>query len=349
MTDQTTDRPFRVLVVEDTPDQRDIIKITLRPMEVVTAVHGLDGLMKIDRVEPDFIISDVMMPEMDGWAFVARVRQRPGYQQTPVVFLTALTSRDDMRKGYETGCDVYLTKPYDPIRLKRNLDVIIEQMSLTPKPKRFTLAELEAEDKRIEAAPRVSTRETIRPDAVDEDESEVETPAPEPEVAPPPKLKSDELPARLLVLSADPLLPTQIKQITAPWGCEIVDAKESPEAMDKLSLYRPDALCLHWQLPNDRARVLVGLFSESPECRSMPIIIVSDKRLGFGEKRIIKNSGVFGSIRRPFKPSRMAELIEDINMISTQDARRSRMGWAQVQESEAGRAKKQSDEIKWSD
>ena len=65
---------YRLLVVEDEADLRTIIKHSLKPMEVVTAVNGLDGLMKIDRVEPDFIISDVMMPEMDGWEFVTRVR-----------------------------------------------------------------------------------------------------------------------------------------------------------------------------------------------------------------------------------------------------------------------------------
>jgi DNA-binding response OmpR family regulator len=332
------DQLFRILAVEDEPDLRHILAVSLRPMEVVTAVNGLDGLMKLDRVEPDFIISDVMMPEMDGWEFVRRVRLRPGYGNTPVMYLTALTSRDDMKKGYETGCDVYLTKPYDPARLRKNLDVIVDQFSLQPKAKRFTIEQLHDEEQRLAEAPRVPSRATIRPEVAESAEVPPPRPAPRPRpaaVTPKPAPPPAKLPPRLLVITADEKLVAELRSGAPQSRCEIMAAEESPAAMDKTSRCQPDALLLHWQLPEHHAPVLAELISESPECKGRPLLIVSDKRLGGAERRQLDNLGVFDVLRRPIKARAMGELLDDIDAVSSQETRQMRIPWEEVERLEA--------------
>jgi CheY-like chemotaxis protein len=348
---------YRVLVVEDTPDQREIIRVSLRPMEVVTAVNGLDGLMKLERVEPDFIISDVMMPEMDGWEFIRRVRQRPGYEKTPVIYLTALSSRDDMKRGYETGADVYLTKPYDPLRLKRNLEVFTDRFKMMPRPKHFTLAEVETEEKRLAEMPRVparSTAQTPRPDH-DVDPFKAEAPkavAPPPAPAPPSprpaapspaKAPPRALPPRILVVTADAKLVQELRACVPAGRGEILVADDSPTSMDKTSRYRPDAILLHWQLPERHGPALAELYSESPDCKGRPLVVVSDKRLGGAESRQLEFLGVFDTMRRPLEAKAVAELLADINQVTNMEARRRRLPWEEVERLEAGGAGHEGD------
>ncbi len=348
----------RILVVEDTPDQRAIIKLSLPAFEVVTAEHGLDGLMKLDRVQPDIIISDVMMPEMDGWEFIRNVRQRPGFENTPVIYVTALSSREDMKRGYETGADVYLTKPYDPVRLHKNIDVFIEKFRLPVRPKRFTLAEVDAEDQRMAQMPRVPPRVTVRPSAAEE---ELEAPLPQdedpfrPKTAVPPKPRPpmppaparvappapsaaakprEAQPVRLLLVATEGALLGELRQAAAQTHCEVIAADTSSAAMNKTSLYHPDALLLHWQLPDSHAPVLAQLFSESKECRGRPVVVVSDKGLSRGERRQLDQLGVFDVLRRPIEAQALRDLADDLAQVLRSDLRRGRMTWEQVEQRE---------------
>lgn len=347
---------YRVLVVEDEADLRAIVKHTLAPMEVVTAVHGLDALMKLDRVEPDFIVTDIMMPEMDGWEFVRRVRQRPGYEKTPVIYLTALSSRDDMKKGYETGADVYLTKPYEPQRLKRNLEVFTSKMAMGPRRKRFTIEEVLAEDSRLAQVPRPAPR-TVRPpqpdlvigptapppDAVASAKATVAPPSPRP--APP--VAEGKPRTRLLLVAADKTLVEELRAALPADRSEMAVAKDPPSAMDKISLYRPDAVFLHWQFRGHHGPVLAQLFSESPDCRRHPLIIVSDKRLSGAESRQIESFGAFDTLRRPLDPAALRDLLDDVDQVSDRAIRAKRLPWAEVERLEAGGALDHEGEPGW--
>jgi DNA-binding response OmpR family regulator len=83
-----------------------------RGYSVETAVDGEDALERALARTPDLLITDVMMPKMDGWALVRQLRSHTELAMLPVIFLTALSSEDDRIRGFRLGADDYVTKPF---------------------------------------------------------------------------------------------------------------------------------------------------------------------------------------------------------------------------------------------
>ncbi len=83
-----------------------------RGYSVETAVDGEDALVRALARTPDLLITDVMMPKMDGWALVRQLRSHTELAMLPVIFLTALSSEDDRIRGFRLGADDYVTKPF---------------------------------------------------------------------------------------------------------------------------------------------------------------------------------------------------------------------------------------------
>ena len=106
-----------ILVVEDDPTIRELVRLHLASAnhEVITAADGLQGLQLAVSKLPDIIISDVQMPNMDGFGMLAAVRANDQTATIPVIFLTALDDRDSFRKSMNLGADDFLNKP-----VKRN-------------------------------------------------------------------------------------------------------------------------------------------------------------------------------------------------------------------------------------
>jgi signal transduction histidine kinase len=108
-----------ILVVEDNPVMADGIRdvLELAGHEVRVAGDGAEGLALLSRVKPDLIISDVMMPLMDGFQFYQAVRANPAWVFIPFIFLTARSQEEDIYLGKRMGADDYLVKPYDRANL----------------------------------------------------------------------------------------------------------------------------------------------------------------------------------------------------------------------------------------
>jgi DNA-binding response OmpR family regulator len=104
----------RVLIVDDDPWIRRMVGTVIerRGHQVETAREGKEGLDKALQFRPDLIISDVMMPGMDGWAFVRALRAHREMSLIPVIFLTALNKEEDRILGFRLGADDYLAKPF---------------------------------------------------------------------------------------------------------------------------------------------------------------------------------------------------------------------------------------------
>jgi CheY-like chemotaxis protein len=83
-----------------------------RGHEIHVGRNGVEGLDKAKEIQPDLIITDIMMPEMDGWDLVRQIRATPGISMIPVIFLTALSDDDDRIQGFRLGADDYLAKPF---------------------------------------------------------------------------------------------------------------------------------------------------------------------------------------------------------------------------------------------
>jgi two-component system alkaline phosphatase synthesis response regulator PhoP len=108
--------PKRILVADDEPDILEIISYNLAKegYDVTTAKDGDDALTKAKSLKPDLIILDIMMPRKSGVEVCTLLRRQPAFQDTIIIFLTALSDDSSQVKGLETGADDYITKPISP-------------------------------------------------------------------------------------------------------------------------------------------------------------------------------------------------------------------------------------------
>ena len=114
----------RVMIVDDDPDLADLLEAALEDeYETVSVYNGHEALARVNEYEPDLFIVDIMMPVLSGWEVIERLRADVRHRDKPIVVLTAKDERSDMRKGYELGANLYLTKPVSIDRLHRNLEV----------------------------------------------------------------------------------------------------------------------------------------------------------------------------------------------------------------------------------
>jgi DNA-binding response OmpR family regulator len=109
----------RVLVVDDEDDIRELCRVNLEfeGFDVDDAPNGPRALEHVSRVRPDVIFLDLMMPEMDGWEVLRRLKEDDATADIPVVLLTARTGEDDQMRGWQEGILEYVSKPFNPLSL----------------------------------------------------------------------------------------------------------------------------------------------------------------------------------------------------------------------------------------
>jgi DNA-binding response OmpR family regulator/nitrogen-specific signal transduction histidine kinase len=117
-----------LLIVEDNSDVRNYIKNNLdKDNRILEAVDGEDGWNKSVNQIPDLIVSDVMMPKMDGFKLCNKIKTDERTSHIPVILLTARAALQDKIEGFETGADDYIMKPFEPDELKARVKNLIEQ------------------------------------------------------------------------------------------------------------------------------------------------------------------------------------------------------------------------------
>ncbi len=109
----------QLLLVDDEPGLREAVQAYLEDsgFTVDVASNAQDGLALARQKLPDLVITDIMMPQVDGYQFLQQLRDDPQFKALPVIFLTARGMTSDRIQGYNAGCDAYLPKPFDPDEL----------------------------------------------------------------------------------------------------------------------------------------------------------------------------------------------------------------------------------------
>jgi len=140
------DSPFpKVLVVEDNTDIAEYITVLLNAnYYVIKAYDGYDALRKAGQQLPDLIITDLMMPGMDGYELCHSIRQSQVLSDVPIIIVSARSEDTDRVKGYEDGADAYLLKPFNPAELKALISRLLDQRRLSRIRMQHLIADVES-------------------------------------------------------------------------------------------------------------------------------------------------------------------------------------------------------------
>ena len=111
--------PARILIVDDDRHNRLLLEVMLAPdgYSIISAPTGAEALVMIAQQPPDLILLDVMMPGMDGYQVVARIKSNPSTKHIPVIMLSALDDRNSRMHGLSAGAEDFLTKPVNRVEL----------------------------------------------------------------------------------------------------------------------------------------------------------------------------------------------------------------------------------------
>ena len=123
---ETDDDKYRLLLVEDNTELLMLMKLLLSAKyKIFTASNGIEAINVIQTTEIDIIVSDVMMPEMDGWELTNKVKSDSEYSHLPIILLTARTQEEDRKKSLLVGADDYVCKPFKIGDLQLRIENIV--------------------------------------------------------------------------------------------------------------------------------------------------------------------------------------------------------------------------------
>jgi DNA-binding response OmpR family regulator len=351
---------WRILIVDDEEDIRTIIKGTLGARyEIVEAHDGVDALATLEIAEPDFIILDVMMPLMDGFQTCDAIRRHPRYSTVNVLFLSALNSKEDIKKGYGAGANLYLTKPFDPPRLLKNVDFYFQDTPPPMRRKKFTIEEVHALQKAdsLKVAQAHASMGWQDPSSPAPPPSPA--PAPVPQSAPPPPapapgsaapaptLPSNPVDGKIRILAADDETDIRIfiRAVLEP-QYEVVLAADGMEAVDKITTYQPDVIILDAMMPRMSGYNLVQNLRRNARFARTPVLFVSGKATARDREYALK-IGASEFLAKPFAPEELHSALKNLTQNPGFQVLPKAMTLAQINNAEEERLAAQAKEDKF--
>jgi len=117
----------KIVVIDDEPVVRHMLRLGLVGHEVLAAANGLEGLLMATRNKPDLIILDIKMPGIDGYEVCRRLRVDPELADIPIIFASSQDTLPDKLTGFDAGADDYMTKPFDLTELQFRIKAILRR------------------------------------------------------------------------------------------------------------------------------------------------------------------------------------------------------------------------------
>ena len=285
---------YRIIIIDDDDDARKMLSMALETrFEVIEACDGLEALSKLETHEPDFAIIDIMMPMMDGYQVCEAIRRHRKFNTMQVLFLSAFGSKENIKKSYAAGANLFLTKPVDPTRVLRNIEFTVQHEPPPLRNKRYTLEQLKAIEeeetrKRARATEHPQPSEPTPPPP--KEKIEEEAPEKVPEAIPDPAPIDEEAnenvhPAlvdvgvglpRILAVDDDPEA-LQILDMALREEFEITTASDGIEAIERIVVYEPDLLLIDIMMPKMNGYQLLQSIRRNLYLRGLPVIVLSAK------------------------------------------------------------------------
>lgn len=133
----------RILLVEDEPDIQKVAKLSLTLVggyEVAVVDNGIEAIRLAEQIKPDVILLDVMLPDMDGYETLTRIKQHDHLKDIPVLFISAKAQQSEVSYGLSLGAIGYITKPFDPMTLPAQVQQFLRILEGRPidVPERFS-------------------------------------------------------------------------------------------------------------------------------------------------------------------------------------------------------------------
>jgi DNA-binding NarL/FixJ family response regulator len=171
--------PLTILIADD--DLGTSLSISdyldLSGYRVITTDNGIDALSMLEKHHPDLLVTDIMMPRMNGYELVRRIRQLSEFRLLPVILLTARTKIQERILGYQSGCDLYLPKPFELEELAAAIRNLLERSQIIQSECRFiyqdnnrNLTYTKAENGHISVSTQVQISQVLTPLTVREKE-----------------------------------------------------------------------------------------------------------------------------------------------------------------------------------
>jgi len=313
---------FRILIVDDEEDVRAVLRLALgNEYESVEAHDGLDALDKLEQAEPDFVVLDIMMPLMDGFQTCQAIRKHPKFHDTPVLFLTAKHEKEEIKKGYGAGANLYLTKPFEPDRLVKNVRYLLEERNARPRRKRHT----------IERLSRPSAKEIPTASAVAEPAE-----AEEPVRAAPPKPPAAQPAAptrpRVMLVDDDTEL-LELLSIALSEEFEVTTAENGIEGVERIVIYQPDLIVLDAMLPKMSGYQLCTSLRRNRSHRRTPIVFISAKSSA-RDQEYCRGLGANAFLAKPFDPETLRQRLQTYASAPGFTVRPKKMTIAQIRRRE---------------
>ncbi len=140
---ETQTSRFRILVVDDSEDILELVRHTLQgEYDVLTLSNPMDLYELMDLFEPDLLVLDIMMPRINGFQLLEMLRKKPDTKDLPIIILSAKSTAGDIKHGYRLGATLYLTKPFTPDRMMKNVKTQFEVHPPASSRKSLSIADL---------------------------------------------------------------------------------------------------------------------------------------------------------------------------------------------------------------
>lgn len=321
---------FRILVVDDEEDVRTIERLALSTeFEVMEAHDGLDALEKLERVEPDFVILDVMMPLMDGFETCRAIRKHPRFYDIPVLFLSAKRDKSAIREGYSSGANLYLTKPFDPDRLIKNVLYYFNENQSKPRNKRYTVEQLDSmKDEEVEA---VAASPADQEDPFVDRHADMPASASPDAPTPPPQPDQPHLPSRpRVIIVEDNSELVEVLRATLSRDFEVTTACDGLEGVERIIVYQPDLIVLDAMMPKMSGYQLCMSVRRNKNFRRTPVVFISGKSAD-KDREYCRRLGANDFLPKPFDPADLKARLDKLMALPDFTIRRKKLTMEQIE------------------